>query len=155
MKKRKFLPVIFTLVFVIMLSSCSTHSSKSATFTVETGDSIKVTVDTKAGFDLTMEVPFTISKESTPIITGSFAYAEYYDTFRQSVDENTDAELLDEGIKDGSDYFLYSVTDGDTYGYYCILKVCNSETLVVLESLTNEENITDALDYMTFGLGDD
>lgn len=155
MKKRNFLPVVFTLAFVIILSSCSTHSSKSATFTVDTGDSIKVTVDTKAGFDLTMEVPFSVSKENTPIITGSFAYAEYYDTYRQSVDENTDAELLDEGIKDGNDYFFYSVTDGDTDEYYCILKVSNSETMVVLESLTNEEDITEAFDYMTVSLGDD
>ena len=80
MKKRI---ILFAVLLLILPASaaCSTHASKSATFNVETGDKIKVTVDIKAGYDLTMEVPFAISKGDEVVLNGAFGLPEAYETY--------------------------------------------------------------------------
>ena len=48
-KKMKFLAI--PLLLAVILSACSGKTSKSYTFRVETGDSIKVELDTSEDYD--------------------------------------------------------------------------------------------------------
>ena len=152
MKKRISFLITIPLACIMMLSACTTKTSKEVTYSVDTGDSVKITIDTKEGFDITMDVPFTVSKGGTDIFTGSFIYAEYYDVYRQVVEEGSDAVLLDEGSKDGNDYFCYSFEGnaGTEYDYFILIK--DSETAIAMASLVGEKEASEAFKAMTISL---
>ncbi len=152
MKKRISFLITIPLACIMMLSACTTKTSKEVTYSVDTGDSVKITIDTKDGFDITMDVPFTVSKGDTDIFTGSFIYAEYYDVYRQVVEEESNAVLLDEGSKDGNDYFCYSFEGnaGTEYDYFILIK--DSETAIAMASLVGEKEASEAFKAMTISL---
>ncbi len=152
MKKRISFLITIPLACIMMLSACTTKTSKEVTYSVDTGDSVKITIDTKDGFDITMDVPFTVSKGDTDIFTGSFIYAEYYDVYRQVIDEDSNAVLLDEGSKDGNDYFCYSFEGnaGTEYDYFILIK--DSNTAIAMASLIGEKEASEAFKAMTISL---
>lgn len=140
------------LVCAVMLSACTTQASKTVTFDVDNGDRVKISVNTKNGYDLTMQVPFSITKDGTAIITGSFAYAEYYDVYRQVIDEDTKATLLDEGSKDGNNYFFYSFEGNAGTEYNYIMMINGSQTIVIMGTLSGQEEAEAAFNAMTISL---
>lgn len=156
MKKRISLKISLLAVLILicgmMLTACSTSASKAATFDVDTGDRIKVSVNTKNGLDLTMQVPFTITKDDSTIITGSFTYAEYYDVYRQVVEDDSNIELLEEGNRDGNDYFLYTLEGNAGTEYDFIVMVKDSKTAVIMGSLAEKEEAVAAFEAITISL---
>lgn len=150
MKKRTTLLIVFALVCVMMFFACSTQ--KAVTYQVDTGDSVKIAINTKDGFDITMDVPFTVSKEEAAIFTGSFIYAEYYDVYRQVVEEDSNVVLLDEGSKDGNDYFFYSFEGNIGTEYNYIIMINDSKTAIAMSSLVGEKEASEAFEAMTISL---
>ncbi len=156
MKKRI---ILFAVLLLILPASaaCSTHASKSATFNVETGDKIKVTVDVKAGYDLTMEVPFAISKGDELVLNGTFGLPEAYETYHQLAEADPNATILAEDSKDGNAYFFYTVTNPETqtteYDYF--VQVAGSQTVVIIGSTAEQEAVEAAFAATTIGLAED
>ncbi len=152
MKKRVSLFIVLILVCGAMLSACSTTASKSATFDVDTGDSIKISVNAKAGYDLTMEVPFAITKDGDAVLNGSFTYAEYYDVYRQVIDEDANATLIEEGNKDGNDYFFYTFEGNAGTESDYVMMVGGSQTAIIMGSLAETSEVQAAFEAMTVSL---
>ena len=59
---KKVLCISAALALAVSLTACSTYLEKSGTYDVETGDRVKITVDAKAGYDITLEAYATGSK---------------------------------------------------------------------------------------------
>lgn len=154
MKKNILVIIAALLASVMMFSGCSTNANKSVTYQVDNGDSVKITIDTKAGFDISMDVPFTVTKGDTTIFNGSFIYAEYYDTYREIIDTDSNAALLDEGSKDGNKYFFYSFEGNSGTEYDYIILVQNSQTAIAMASLVGEKEALEAFNAMTISLGE-
>ena len=150
MKKRI---ILFAVLLLILPASaaCSTHASKSAVFNVETGDEIKVTVD------LTMEVPFAISKGDELVLNGTFGLPEAYETYHQLAEADPNATILAEDSKDGNAYFFYTVTNQETqtteYDYF--VQVAGSQTVVIIGSTAEREAVEAAFAATTIGLAED
>ena len=104
------------LALTASLTACSTYLEKSGTYDVETGDRVKITVDAKAGYDITLEAPFVISKDDETILNGTFLYSEYLEEYKSAYEAEPTASLVDDGEKDGNEYFCYEV--GDEYDYF-------------------------------------
>lgn len=128
----------------IMLTSC-TSLNKSGTFEVETGDSVKVTVDAKSGYDLSLDVPFVISKDGDQIFSGTFLYQEYYDDYRDAFDAEPSAELVAEGEKDGNEYFAFTVGGECDY----LVKVADSNTAIMLSSTAGADAAQQTFESIT------
>lgn len=60
---------------VIGCCACSTNSSKAYTFKVDTGDQVKVELNTADGYDITSDLPFVISKDNKTLSQGTFYYS--------------------------------------------------------------------------------
>ena len=138
------------LVLALLLCACTT--SKSATFSVDTGDRVKVTVNTTEGLDLVMQVPFSVTREGRELLTGSFAVGSYYDTCREAVEEEPQAVILEEGTKDGGDYFFYTVDGASGVEYDYVVRVDGSQTVVLLGSLAGREEAEEAFREIVFSL---
>lgn len=152
MKKRISIVMTAVIISVMMLAGCS--ADKSVTYNVDTGDSVKITVDAKAGYNISMELPFTVTKDDATVLNGSFIYAEYYDTYREVVDAEAGAVLLDEGTRDGNDYFFYSFEGNSGTEYDYIILVNNSQTAIAMASLVGEKEASEAFQAMTISLGE-
>lgn len=139
-----------TLALAASLTACSTYLEKSGIYNVETGDSIKITVNAKEGYDITLEAPFIISKDDETILNGTFLYGDYLEEYKRAYKTEPTASLVDEGEKDGNEYFCYAV--GDEYDYF--VKVGDSNTAVILVSTASEEDANAAFNSTVITLED-
>lgn len=144
MGKKVLSVAIITCFAAAMLTSC-TYLDHSGTFNVETGDKIKVTVDAKAGYDLSLDVPFTISKDDEKIFSGTFLYQDLYSGYRDAFDAEPSAELVDEGEKDGNEYFAFTVGGECDY----LVKVADSSTALMLSSTAGADAAQQAFESIT------
>ena len=142
------------LLLLSLLAACSTHAYKAATFNVETGDKITVQVDIKAGYDLTMEVPFVISKDETVILTGAFGQPEAYALYYQLIEDDPNASLLAEDTKDGNSYFFYTVDGSSGTEYNYIMQVDGAQTVIIMASLASQAEAEAAFAATTVSLAE-
>lgn len=141
--------VVVLLLSVLMLSAvagCSTRSSKAFTFTVETGDNIKVKLDTSEGYDITSDVPFSITCEDEAVSDGMFVFGEMYEQYAAVVEEDELATLLDSGEKDGNEYIFWSYDDRE-YNYAVLVE--DSNTSVIISNLVSEESARECFERLT------
>lgn len=151
---KKYSIFVLVLALVLSLTACSTSASTAVTFDVETGDKIKIEVNVKDGYSQTTDDPFVISKDDETILSGTFAYAEAYDLYYDYVTNDESASLLNEGTKDGNDYFFYSVTSDSGTEYDYFVKVANSDTAIAMGSLASQAEAEAAFDAITISLAD-
>lgn len=130
-----------------MLAGCAT--SKSFTYSVETGDSVEITLHSSGGYDLTSELPFTVSKNKVTQTQGTFIYASAYDSYVNAATSQEGAEILDSGTKDGMDYVFWSYND-EEFNYAICLN--GSSTGVVLGNNVSEDSAKDCFKRLSFQL---
>lgn len=146
MKKR--LVYVFTILsMMILFVGCgNAKTSKTYTFNVETGDSVKVKLDTSDKYNITSEVPFEISQDGDVKSQGTFIFGEAYDQYKDVVDTDENAELLDSGNKDGNEYVFWSYNDSE-YNYAILIK--GSSTGLILANDVSEESAKECFNRLT------
>ena len=150
MLKRVLSVAALAVCLAALLTACSTESSKTYTYAVDNGDNIDITVDTEQDYDITSDVPFTISCGDESIFTGMFLYGDDYDTYRSVYDMEETAELIDEGEKDGNEYFAFALPNEVDY----FVRVAGSDTAVVFGSLMDAEIAASAFEAITVSVAD-
>lgn len=137
--------VAVSLILCMLMTACTTNSSASLTFNVETGDSIKITLDTADGYKLSADGGnFIVSQNDETILQGIFLttdmYAEYETSIREvgTILEDTDGFLFYQidGNSGMESDFLYMVPD--------------SNTGVIIASLAEQDVANAAFDRLTF-----
>lgn len=119
--------LVLVMVMVLTLTGCTT--SKSFAWDVNTGDKIKIKVDTSGGYDITSDLPFTISKDDETLSQGTFITIDGYNQYMNAVETDSTAKVIDSGSKDGITYTFYSVNDSE-FNY--IIKIDGSKTGILL-----------------------
>ena len=143
---KKFLVCITALLVAALLFGCEMSSSKAYTYAVDTGDSIKVSLNTKDGYDLSSGDPFAISYNGEVLSQGTFMQAEAYEQFEDAVKNDENAQLLDSGVKDGNTYIFWSF-NGVEFNYAIL--VGDSDTTVVLGNNVSEESAKECFARLT------
>lgn len=109
---------------------------------------LKLASTLSLGYDITSEVPFTISKNGETAFQGSFIYSYAYEDYRDAYEAEPTAVFLGEGTKDGNEYFAYSLPDEVDY----FILISGSNTAVLMGSLLPAEDAAEAFDAVTFSL---
>lgn len=151
---KKSLARIFAILLVCMtvcFAGCTTRSSMAFTYNVDTGDTIKVALDTAAGHTLSAQVPFTVSLDGEALTQGTFIYADAYQDYVDVVDADEKAELLESGSKDGNDYIFWCY-DGVEYNYAIL--VGGSNTGVILSNTVSEESARECFNRLAINVDD-
>ena len=146
MKKR--LVYVFTILsmMILFVGCVNTKTFKAYTFNVETGDSIKIKLYTSDEYDITSEVPFEISQDGDIKSQGTFILGEAYEQYKDVVDTDANAELLDAGNKDGNEYIFWSYNDSE-YNYAILIK--GSSTGLILGNNVSEESAKECFNRLT------
>lgn len=146
-KKRNVLIIICLLV---MLTGCGNgvqlKSNKAYEFTVETGDTIQVSLDTSDKYNITSELPFAISCDDKVLSQGDFIIGEAYDEYVNAVQTDSNAKVLDSGTKDCNEYFFWSYNNVE-FNY--VILIGDSKTGIVLGNNISEESARECFNRLT------
>ncbi len=150
--KRIFSCILLCVVLCICLNGCTIHSSKAYTFNVDTGDTIKINMNTSEQYDLSSSLPIQFSQNGSTISQGTFAQEESYDYYKSIVDSDDSVELLDEGSKNGVTYFFYKVSGYSGMEYDYVMKINNSKTSFIIGNTISQESAEEVFSRLTFSV---
>lgn len=140
---------VFLAACALLLTACTVKTTKSYTFDIDTGDQIKVSIETSKGFNMTGDIPFSILRDGKEIMRGKFGDCEQFEACREAIDGEEAVALLSEGTKNGCDYFSCTAETkkGTEYGYF--LRIGNTTVALTTTSLTQEEAqaVFDAMEF--------
>lgn len=143
--KKIFMGILMAGIMIVSLTGCTTN--KSYTYTVETGDKVKITLNTTDGYDLSSDLPFTISKDGNNLSQGTFIQGSYYEQYVNAA--NTQGQIIDKGSNDNIEYVFYSYNNSE-YNY--VIKIKNSNTALLLGNPNSEEEAKNCFDLLSFNL---
>ena len=127
---------------VIGCCACSTNSSKAYTFKVDTGDQVKVELNTADGYDITSDLPFVISKDNKTLSQGTFITADDYDSYVSVVNDTDTATVIDKGDNETYEYIMWNNND-EEYDYAIHLK--DSKTGILIGNNVSEKSAKECL----------
>ncbi len=130
---------------ILLLSLAGCNTSKAYTYNVETGDSVKISLDTSDQYDITSNLPFVISHDEETLSQGVFMTAENYSQYAEVVNADETATLLDFGSKDGNQYIFWSY-NGAEYNYAILIG--DSNTGVLLGNNVSEESARECFERL-------
>lgn len=145
--KKVFLSLTVVGIMILTLTGCT--KNKSYTFTVETGDKIKIQLNTTDGYDLSYDLPFTISKDGNILSQGTFITISSYDEYVNAAKTDSLAKVIAENSEDNIEYVFYSYNNSE-YNY--VIKIKNSNTGILLGNPNSQEEAEKCFELLTFTL---
>lgn len=138
-------------IAMFTMTGCKTF--RSYTFNIETGEKIKVKLNTSSGEKLkNKKGRFVIVNEADETISiGVFFLPERIDVMFKSISTAKGAEIIEEGAKDGFNYVFYKYTfeDGKVEWNYLTRQAGAKAGIVVTNSIS-EESAAKVLDLVEF-----
>ena len=148
---KKAVVCLLSLVLVLtMLTGCETYMAY--TFSIDNGDSIKVSLDTSDKFKISSEVPFTISQDGKELTHGSFIHGEAYDEYVQALEADEKSVISDSGVKDGNKY-TYWIYNGEEFNYVVLVE--GSNTGVLLGNNVSPDSAMECFNRLTISVDED
>lgn len=140
---------LIMLVGALLLTVTGCTTSKSFTWDVTTGDSIKIKLDTTGGYDITSDLPFAISKDDETLSQGTFITIDGYNQYLDVIEKDSTAKVINNGSKNGITYTFYSVNDSE-FNY--VIKIDGSNTGVLLGNPNSQLEAEEIFDRLTFSV---
>lgn len=142
--------LLLAVLWAIIFTACSTHSNMAFTFNVETGDSVKVSLDTSNGLQLTQDDgKFSVNKGDQKVLQGMFITKQTYDSYIEITD-SSDVTVIEEGNGNNNNAYRFYECEGNSgkeYDY--IVWVSNSNTGVLIGSIEGKDEVKAAFDKLT------
>lgn len=149
MNRKKFTAACMMMICFLLIgcSGVSAKTSISYTFSVETGDSVKITLDTSDGYSMTSDLPFAISKDDETLSQGTFITADTYYMYVDAVNTQENIELLESKSNNHVEYIFWCYSDTE-YDYAILLK--DSNTGILLGNNISRESAEECFERMQF-----
>lgn len=141
--------ICIAMAVCLMLVTAGCSSSVAYSYTMDNGDYIRLELDASDGYELSAEVPFTISQNGEERSVGQFLYGEYYEESVSSVQSAANTTVIETGEKDGHEYMFWNYNDSE-YNY--IIRVADSNSAIVIGNLISEESARECFDRLTIVL---
>ena len=149
MKKKISIFMICISIMLMAVGCGNISSSKSYTFTVETGDAVKIELDTSDNYDISSDLPFAITKDDEVLSQGTFMQGEMYNQYVESIDGDAKAKVIDTG-KVGENEYLFYEYDNSEFNY--VVLVGDSKTGLIIGNNVSEESAKECFERLTITL---
>jgi len=137
--------IILGVLSLFILTGCSTY--KAYTYNVETGDSVKVKLITSDNYDISSEIPFSITQNDDVKCSGTFITLDGYNQYLNVVNNDPSSSIIENNSKDNLKYLFYNYNNSE-WNY--IIKINNSNTGVLLGSNVSIDSARDCFDRLEF-----
>ncbi len=150
MKKITLLSRAVIVVCIILITLVACKSSFAYTFSVETGDKIKIKLDTSDDWSIKQkDGSFSIYNNEETILQGVFGTEQNYTDLKKAVSTDEKAKLIEESEKDGNTYFFYSYDGTTGEENNILLMVKDASTCVILGSTSSQAEVEEAFKRLT------
>lgn len=135
------------LMLGMILTGCKSQSSMSYTFKVETGDSVKVTLDTSGSeYKLTQsDGTFAVEEEETAVLQGVFLTEDMYDQYKAAAE--TAGAIVETG---DNGFILYEYEGAAGVEHNILTMISDSDTGVIIASLEENDKVKEAYSKLKF-----
>lgn len=153
--KKSILVLLLTLCLIFAFSGCGStqdggaKTHKAFTFSVDTGDKIRVELDTTGGYDLTSDLPFEISQNGSAISQGIFIEAEQFESYAEAVNTDANAKVIENATKDSNQYIFWSYNDSE---FNIVVLISDSNTGILLGNAISEDSARECFKRLTINL---
>jgi hypothetical protein len=142
--------ICMLLVGMLFVVGCgNVTATVSYTYQLDTGDSIVLSLNTSDGYSLSSNLPFVISKDKEEQSQGTFIEAEYYSIYIDSIENDEDAEIIEQGEKDNCSYVMWNY-GGSEYDY--VIMINGTDTGILLGNNVSEESARECFDRLTIAV---
>jgi len=147
---KKLLKLAIVISVLLTITACTTN--KSYTFNIETGDAIKIKLDTTGDYTLSEDSGrFSVGKGDEEVLQGIFITKEAYEQY-QGIKDLAEAKVIADAEKDGNTYFFYELEGESGTENNFVLWIKDSNTGLILGSLSGEETAKEAFERLTITL---
>lgn len=116
---KRMLSIVALLLILVTFAGCSdAHTYMSWTFDVETGDDVKIRLETTDGYTISSDVPFVIKHNDEELSHRTFIKGDFCEQYREAAKTQEGSKVLTEGEIDGHKYIFWSFNDEEWN--YCI-----------------------------------
>lgn len=136
--------LLSVIMVLTVLTGCETYMA--FTFSIDNGDSIKVSLDTSDKYKISSDIPFEISQDGRVLTQGSFIRGEAYEQLIATIEADEHSKIYDSGVKGGNKYTYW--ISGDLEYCYVIL-VENSNTGIVLINNISPDSAMEVFNRLT------
>lgn len=144
----------FCLLFVMSgcgISGGTAKTHKAYTFSVDTGDKVRIELDTTGGYDLTSDLPFEISQNGTTLSQGIFIEADKFEDYSEVANTDAQAKVIESSTKDENQYVFWAYNDSE---FNIAILIGDSNTGILLGNLTSEESARECFNRLTISLNE-
>ena len=145
--QKKITKLFLLLIITFFISGCKSY--RSFTYKVETGDRIRVELDTSNGYEIDGDLPFTIKKDGEKLCQGTFINLDDYDKYINTVNDKNINEIITSGNKNGMTYLFYNHND-EEWNY--IIKINDSKTAVLIGNVISQKSAEQCFDKLSMNV---
>ena len=113
---------------------------------METGDEIEVKLNTNDGYDITSDLPFSVLKDEETLSQGTFITIDQYKQYISSVNNDSNAKIIESTTKNDLEYTFYSYNDSE-WNY--VIKISDSSTGLLIGNPISEESARECFNRLT------
>ncbi len=133
-----------------MIAGCGKGSfSKAYTYSVTTGDSVKIKLNTSDNYDISADMPFKITKDGEVLSQGTFMQGEMYNQYVESAQYDEKVKVIDSG-KIGENEFLFYEYNNSEFNY--VVLVGDSNTGLIIGNNVSEESARECFERLEISL---
>ncbi|WP_294188837.1 hypothetical protein [uncultured Clostridium sp.] len=135
---------------MLMIAGCGKGSfSKAYTYSVTTGDSVKIKLNTSDNYDISADMPFKITKDGEVLSQGTFMQGEMYNQYVESAQYDEKVKVIDSG-KIGENEFLFYEYNNSEFNY--VVLVGDSNTGLIIGNNVSEESARECFERLEISL---
>lgn len=150
-QKNIFIPIL-TVLMSVFICACSVNTNMSFTFNVETGDSVKVKLDTSNGLLLTQDDgQFTVMKDEENILLGMFITEDTYNQY-MSLEDSAQMTVIEKDTVENKKYMFYECEGESGTEYDFVVWIDGSNTGVLMGSTVGESDAREAFSSLSFSI---
>ena len=148
--KKSISALLLFLCLIFTLSSCGeVKTNKSYTFSVDTGDKVKIELDTTSGYDITSDLPFVISQNGSTLSQGIFIEAEQYESYVEAASTDASANVIEKNTKGSNQYVFWSYNNSE---FNIVVLINGSNTGILLGNDVSEDSARECFERLTISL---
>ena len=152
--------LLICLCLVFTISGCSSTNDndngakthKAYTFSVDTGDKIRIELDTTGGYDITSDLPFEVSQNGSALSQGIFIKADQFESYVDVVNSDDNARLIKSDTKDSNQYIFWSYNDTE---YNIAVLINDSNTGILLGNAVSEDSAKECFERLTISIAEE
>lgn len=145
---KKVLCFVMAVCIIMAMTACDTHSNVAFTFAVDTGDNIKLELDTSDDYSLSSNLPFAISQNDNILSQGTFIIGDGYDEYLEMIESDEMASVIESGEKNGFAYTMWNYNDVE-FNY--VIRISDA-TAIVIGNNVSEESAHECFDRLTISI---